>query len=136
MFSCHLLVHNIIIFKDPYSTSLIHPCSYTAAISDVSPLDSEVIELPVADEDSGKDGSLSCSVTEGNVQQYFAVHLTQSPSTMATIVVNVSPIQPGSHILTVTCEDGGNPPKADTATVDVTVQATTNIKCDAAGLGM
>ena len=116
--------------------SLIYSCSYTVTVTDVAPPDTEVAELPVTDGDTGKDGTLSCSITGGNAQQYFAVHLKQSPSTVATIVVNVSPIQPGSHILTVTVQDSGSPPKTDTALVNVTVLGTTNVKCNAAGLGM
>ena len=116
----------------------MYPCSYAAAITDVAPPDTKVAQLLVSDGDDGQDGSLSCSIVKGNVQQFFAVHMTQLSTSMTTctVVVNISPLQPGSHILTVIVKDGGSPPKSDEAVVNVTVLATTNVKCDAEELGM
>lgn len=83
--------------------------------------------------DGGSDGVLQFSITAGNSPVFFRI--VKTSANMATILVAHSPVSPGIHILTVTVSDEGNPPKTDTATVNITVIASTMVDCTATGLG-
>ena len=102
-------------------------------VSDYSPVGTGATAVEATDKDGGDDGVLDFSITDGNSPVFFRI--VKTSANRAAILVAHSPVSPGTHILTVVVSDEGNPPMTDTATVTITVIASTIVNCTTTGLG-
>ena len=84
------------------------------------------------DQDTGTDGLIHYSITDGNSDGYFEI----SGVGFGEVVVANSPINPHTYTLIITASDRGTPPRSSNATMIVHVTATREIDCNANNFGM
>ena len=90
-------------------------------VSELSPIDTSVVSLSCEDADSGVNGDIRYSITDGNSNTAFKVDQITGEISVRNILVLPQNTTSENYILTITCEDRGVPVFSDQASVFIRV---------------
>ena len=90
-------------------------------VSQLSPVNTTIIFLTCQDRDTGVNGDLRYSITNGNTNDAFRVNELTGEVSVNNILLLSQNTTHENYILTISCEDGGVPVFSDLATVFISV---------------
>ena len=90
-------------------------------VSELSPVDTSVISLSCEDPDTGVNGEIRYSITDGNTNQAFKVDQLTGEVSVNNILVLPQNTSNVDVTLTITCEDRGVPVFSDLASVFIRI---------------
>lgn len=90
-------------------------------VSELSPVGTSVITLECSDEDTGINGEIQYSITEGNTNEAFQVDSETGEVSVSNVLILPQNSTTEEYILVISCEDRGVPVFSDLASVLIRV---------------